>query len=227
MELIDFLIYYRPITIRILHYLETEDKRRLYFSANSIQKQLQRYKELDGIAGSAECEYLLFYFPKLSLIKCCLKRTCLRQYFTKRQAVRTVVNSHGKKLKCDQCGMYFFNAKEETEFQNCAAHKNYYYTKGDMVIKMKNLDPLGRPWTDKAVYKPSQLEKALCYCDTCGKFMYYNDYQVGYKTITCLRCLKSQFDDDRREFNITIDNVWFEGYRAFYAPNATFRALQL
>ena len=227
MELMKFLIYHPTITDIILHHLETEDKRRLFFSAKSIQEHLKRYKQLTDIAAAAELKYMLFYFPKISLIKCCLKRGCRTQYSDNRQAVRTIVNSHAKKLKCDQCGMYFFNADDQTEFQNCAAHKDYYYKKGQMIIKLKHFDEIGRPWTDKAEYKPSQLEKALCYCDTCGKFLYYNNIQIGYKTITCLKCLKQQFKNDRLEFAIIINNVCFEGHRAFYVPNAAYYVLQV
>ena len=227
MELIKLLTQHPTIIDTILRYLDTEDKRRLFFSAKSIQQQLQRYKQLDDIAATAELEYMFFYFPRLSLTKCCLKRTCKRQYFDKRHVVRKIVNSNGIKLKCNQCGMYFFNVHDETEFQNCAAHKDYYYTKGQLVIKMKHFDPIGRPWTDKASYQPSQQEKALCYCDTCEKFLYYNKIQEGYKTITCLKCLKQQFHQDRQNNSIIINNVYFEGVKGFYVPNATFSALQV
>ncbi len=228
MEFLQLLTRYPTITDKILDNLETEDKRRLFFSSLTLQQELKRYKQLHDIATSAGLENICFYFPKLKLNPCCGRYpNCKNTYYLRRHVVRLEVNSNAIRLKCDQCSVYYFNAQGETEFQNCISHKNYYYSRGQMIIKKKNLDIIGRPWTDRAVFKPSQLEKALCYCQKCKKFLYYNNIEVGYKTATCIACLKKEFKEDRENNGIIIKHTWLGGNRAFCVPNATFRALRL
>ena len=227
MKFLQLITHYPTITDKILNNLSTEDKRRLFFSSIALQTQLKRYKQLKEIATTGEREYMFFYFPKLNLNPCCLTYPlCKRMYTPKRYVVRLEVNSNPLKIKCGQCSIYFLNPQGETEFPNCITHKHYYYSRGQMIIKMKNTDPTGRPWTDRAIYKPSP-QKALCYCKVCKNFLFYNDIHIGYKEITCIQCLKGEFKSDREDNRITVTHAWLGTDRAFCVPNATFRALWL
>ena len=221
MNITQLLSSYRPATQRILDYLNTEDRRKLFFTSTHIQQILAPYSEMQEFATTAEQLHITFYFPRLTHGKHETK------YAKRRNVINIQANALALKIPCQQCGTLFYNANYETEFKQCANHKQYSYSKGQMKIKHRGQDLFGKFWTSKEPYEAVGTARALCYCNTCNKFMYYNSFKTGFKLKTCLNCLQHDHDHDRL-YNIkTIQDINIDNKVGFFIPPVVYRLIQV
>ena len=221
MDFIQLISQYRPVTHNILEHLSTEDRRILFFSSTHIQKILTPYPQMKTLADTTNQAHMTYYFPKLTHGK------HESRYALRRNIRSYQTNALATKIPCQTCGTLYYNVEYETEFKLCKDHKQYSYAKGEMKVKRRGQDLFGKYWVSRETYKPTGPARALCYCKTCKKFLYYTPIATGFKFRTCMDCLYAEHDQDRLLHQKTVINIRIDNSQAFYVQPYIFQATPL
>ena len=217
MHILHLLANYTPITNCILNQLKQEDKRRLFFSSTETQRILSPYPQMKDLVIDATRSHITFYFPKITNGKNETK------YRNRRKAISIPVNPLAIKIQCKQCKTSYYNARFEKEFQRCKDHNPYHYIKNNMIIRQRGQDSTGKFWTSQEIYENNGSARALCYCDFCGRFIFYNPIHTGTKTITCLICIKYRHDIDRLLQFKQINQLYINDKEGFFIEPPTYQ----
>ena len=214
------LLHNRLITHNILEHLNPEDRRILFFSSLQLQQVLAKFKQMHAHAGTVKQAHMTYYFPKHSYGK------HEKRYAERRNITNYMTNALATKIPCQECGIYFYNVEYETNIKQCEDHKHYSYSGTEMKVKRRGQDLFGKYWISKEIYRPIAPARALCYCNTCKRFLHYAPIETGFKLTTCIDCLQIEHNRDRLHQRTTY-SIKLENSYAFYVKSYYFQITPL